>query len=59
MEHKESFILTTDKISADMMKKAGFQLITSQNGNFIFMNNQNIYFNFSNVNVCFTNILTF
>ena len=49
MEHKESFILTTDKISADMMKKAGFQLITSQNGNFIF----------SNVNVCFTNILTF
>ena len=61
MKNKK-FIIVQDKATADVLKTNGFQLISENNGTFVFMNVAPQHFNFSNVDtkkLAYTNILSF
>ena len=61
MSHKQNFIMTNDKETADKLVSAGFRLM-SQNGNvYIFLNQPPNNFSFNEVDMkkmAYTNILS-
>lgn len=60
MKNKK-FIMVQDKATADVLKTSGFQLISENNGTYVFMNVIPQHFNFSNVDagkLAYTDILS-
>ena len=59
---KHNFIKTTDKETADKLLMCGFQLVSSDNNTYTFLNQQSNNFNFENTNIkkiVYTNTLVF
>lgn len=59
--NKSKFMIVQDKVTADKLKAAGFQLISETNGLCVFLNTPPQNFNFDEVDVVkigFTNILS-
>lgn len=59
MAINNTFIIVSDKTTAEKMILAGFTLISSDEFKFIFINDQTVKFSFENANVCYSDILTF
>ena len=65
MDKKQKFIYTMDASIADKLKKQGFILLSDNNGNYIFMNNEVLTFeedeNQKDIlsKIAYTNVLCF
>lgn len=65
MDKKQKFIYTMDASIADRLKKQGFILLSDNNGNYIFMNNEVLTFeedeNQKDIlsKIAYTNVLCF
>ena len=60
MSQKQNFIMTMDKQTADKLIAAGFTMLRSNGGTYVFLNTQINNFTFSSIDktkFCFTNIL--
>ena len=58
---KSKFMIVQDKVTADKLKAAGFQLVSEDNGLCVFLNTPPQNFNFDEVDIVkigFTNILS-
>lgn len=58
---KSKFMIVQDKVTADKLKAAGFQLVSEANGLCVFLNTPPQNFNFDEVDIVkigFTNILS-
>lgn len=59
MKSAKPFIIVTEKTTADKMMSAGFQLVSSDNHKWVFLNDSHVTFDFKNAGACFTSTLTF
>jgi len=58
MGNNKTFVITTDEQTANLLQSEGFEMIGSNNGQWIFINNPQLNFSRSN-KIAYTNTLTF